>query len=644
MLRIRIFRALLPVLLIFLGLVIWRSWNPRTPVHRDAPAGQREQPRAEGLLFKEYSEGSTNSLRGHADVFEPREDGTLHLEGIRELEIQREDRGPLIISAMLGDRRGPEGEQRWSFKDQVVFRESEQDLQLSLPFLDIDEQAGEARSSGDIRFEATNVQGRAKSMFYGLNGQPGELLELELVDGQGGRVRADRAVLLDGIRDVELIDNVRVTRQSDWLEAGKIRMLRGPQDRLRQAIASDGVAAKWSIEGVPGELQTERLDARWDDSGEIEFLGLSGRAFLVRGENTMEAGTLEAVRQPESGEWKIDARDHVYVQGRVGLAPGSLRAAVLQGSLDASMVLQDAQATGDVIFEGQETRAEADRATFTAGPLGGQILMFADGLRKARLARARIRVAARQIRTDIRGIRLEAEGLVESTLLPATDDRNSASGMSLFTPERAIHFVSDRLESVDSGAQLTLDGSVRGWQGERNLAAETIIVDQVAQTLEATGGVTTRFPRGTGAAAAESDYLQIAARELSYDDRTGRAVYTGEVRVRLFEGWLEAEMVEIILDRETRAIKEIRAVDRVHIEFHRTSEGKLERPLSGTADRLLYSPEQATIWLYGDQTPPAVRRMGDGGGTTTGRVLSYGLDSGNLEVDSGEQGLGRIRS
>jgi hypothetical protein len=66
--------------------------------------------------------------------------------------------------------------------------------------------------------------------------------------------------------------------------------------------------------------------------------------------------------------------------------------------------------------------------------------------------------------------------------------------------------------------------------------------------------------------------------------------------------------------------------------------------ISGTADRMSYDPHEATVLLFGDSKPAAVRRIGGGGGTTTGRVLRYHLDLGTLEVDAGELGPARIRT
>lgn len=650
MLRLRIFRILLPLLLLVLGVLLWRSCDTNVgAVHRPPPdENVSDLPRGVGITFREFSEGSGDSLRGNAVVVEAGENGSLHLEGIRDLVIQREERGPLVISAQVGDRRPKAGgKQSWHFEGEVEFFEPDQGLRLSLPFLDFDQEAGEARSSGDIRFELRSMKGRMTSLFYGLEGQPGEMLDLELRDETGGLLTADRAVLLDGVRDVELSGHVRITRPGQQLNAGKARLIHGPEDRLRQALVTDRVSGNWvGGEDGPGTLRTDRLDMRWDALGEIEFLGLTGDALLSLGPNSLTAATIEVARHNGGQEWKVHADRDVYVQGRFGDAPGLIRSDQLQATLDASGNLRDAQATGHVSFEGQATRAEAERATFALDPTagGGQIQLFGNDQRKARLAQEKIRVSGQEIRTDVRGERLTARGLVEATLLPGEQGASAVSRMRLFEAEQAIHFVSETLESLEGGARLTFTGSVRGWQGERNLAAGRLIMDQNEQTLEAEGSVATRIPRGAGTSVSSADYLLITANALTYDDRTGQAVYTGQVRVRLFEGWLEAERVEVDLAPENRGIREIRASETVRVEFHRNTEGELARPLSGSADRLVYTPLDATVRLLGEQAPASVRRIGAGGGTTTGRVLRYRLDSGTLEVESGDPGHGRIRS
>jgi len=648
-LRLRVLRILLPLLLVFLGVLLWKNWVPRTAVHREpSETAALEGPRAEGLSVKEFGAGSASNFEGNAAVFEPHDDGSLHLEGIRELEIQREERGPLLVSAARGDRTGTEGAWHWTFEEEVEFREGDSGLRLFLPVLEIDDAAGEARSRGAIRFQGPDLEGSAAAVVYGLQGQPGWLERPVLEDGQGGRMSADEARLLDGVRDVEMLGGVRVERGARQLEAGKLRLIRGPEGRLRQAVAEEEVRGSWANGPAgDGSFGGDRLEVRWDGAGEVDFLGLSGNALLSRGEETLAASRIDAGRDDgEAAPWKVDAIGDVYVRGRFGESPGQLRAGRLQASLDDALLLQEAEAHERVRFEGQETEAEAQRGTFAISAEGvGRIELFGDDLHKARIARGRTRVAARTIRTDVRGAELVAEGLVEATLLPEAGSVDPPTRTRLFVTEQAIHFVSDRLDSTDAGRRLEFSGSARGWQGERNLAAGTVIVDQRSNQLQARDAVSTRIPReGTGSASSEADYLQIGADRLDYTDAEGLAVYVGHVRVRMLEGWLEAEHVEVELSLESRQVEEIRASGAVRVEFHRSSEGKMKRPVSGTADRLLYRPTEATIRLFGDQVPAAVRRIGEGGGTTTGRELHYRVDTGALDVESGEQGPGRIRS
>jgi lipopolysaccharide transport protein LptA len=642
---LRLLRLLLPLLLVVLAYLLWSSWQPPAALRRASGSPPTASaPRAENLSFQEFGEGSESPVGGRARLVVPRADGSLHLEGIRDLAIQREERGPLLVSADEGLQRGSAGERHWEFSGAVVFEEPEQDLRLELPGLTVDEGTSQARASGEIRFRAGGLRGRAASLLYGLAGQPADLTAPVIEDLVGGRLTAERARLLDGIRDVELEGSVHATRPAGELTAGRVRILRGPDDRPQQMVAEAQVAGRWH-EGT-GRLRGDRLEARWNAAGEIAFLGLSGQALLARDHATIAAAAIEAVREGDvAGGWTVVARGGVYVEGGPDGPGGLLRTDYLRATLDAGRVLRAAEADGGVSYEGTDLRAEAERGSYVAAPEGGQVELWSGDLRKARLAQGRTRVAGRRLSTDVRGTRLEALGAVEATLLPETAAVASAQRTQLFVSGQAVHFVADELLSEGSGERLTFTGAVRGWQGERNLAASTVVVDQRTRTIEAREGVSTRIPRDTtDGAAAEADYVQIGSDRLDYDDAAGLAVYRGEVRVRLAEGWLEAERVEVDLGTAERRIREIQADGAVRLEFQRTSDGALARALNGTADRLVYRPAEATLRLFGERAPAVVRRAGEGGGTTTGRALNYDLETGKLDVESGEQGAGRIKS
>jgi lipopolysaccharide transport protein LptA len=646
--RLRFLRLLIPGLLILLGFAVYLSWVPRSSVHsRGQGESDEETPRAAGLTFDEW-DGERRTAAGDVEHFEQRPDGRLHLEGIRNLEIHRPDRGPLVVSAQRADRDDANGRRVWRFEDEVVASESDRQLELRLPNLEVDELAGEARSSGDVRFSTTGLRGQARGLVYGLRGQPGSLDRPELFDERGGSLRAATAQLLDGLRDIELSGDVHVVQGEERLDAGRVRIWRSADSQLERIVASDGVWGSWPVgSGAPANLRGDSLDARWDTEERLALLRLSGGAVLRRGVESIAADRIEARRPAADPQgWSVEAEAKVFVQGLFDGAPGLLRADRLEARLDPALGLRTAEAHGAVTFEGTLTRAEAGWASFTARPAApAEIRLHAADARTARLSHGRTRIAAQRIVTDARGKRLVAEERVEASLLPGPSAEPGGRSLRLFVAGEAVHFVSSRLQSDDGGNRLEFSGSVRGWQGERNLAADRLIVDSTTSSLEATGNVATRIPREPDAlAVSEDDYVQIGARELRYDDRAGLARYTGEVRVQLAEGWLEAARVEVELGSGSRRIREVRAAGDVRLEFERNAEGELAEPLSGNADRVVYDPARAAVRLFGDRAPASVRRIGSGGGTTSGRVLAYHLDTGTLDVDAGAQAPARIRT
>jgi lipopolysaccharide transport protein LptA len=230
-------------------------------------------------------------------------------------------------------------------------------------------------------------------------------------------------------------------------------------------------------------------------------------------------------------------------------------------------------------------------------------------------------------------------------MLPEERGEAAAGISGMFLMDEAVHFVSTRLVGEDSGNRLAFSGGVRGWQGERNLSADTVLLDQKESSLSAEGKVNTRIPRYKELAAlTEDDYLQIAAESLVYGEDSRRAEYKGRVRVRLAEGWMEAERMEVLLSADGNGVREVHAFNEVRIEFRSREDVGSPSVISGKADRLSYTPADDAVRLYGDHAPAEVRRMGEQGGSTAGRVLRYQLDSGTLEVDSGEQGPSRIRT
>lgn len=644
--RLRLLRILLPAtLLIFVALVVI-GLNPPPQVHRETATEESDASRqAREFRFVELS-GVTPVLDFDADLVAEGEGGKFHLENVTRFVVYRDDRDPLVVSAELGDYEGEAGKRIIMFRGRVVIRDPADELTLTLPGLVVDEAAGEARSIDEVGIEGPGLAGSASSLVYGLQGQPTELADPALEGADGLRVTARQAFLLDGLDDVELRGAVTTERGEERFRAERLRWTRGEGGALRFADAAGTPAeGKVWMAGLLTDVRAERIEGTWDEAGLIESLALDGGALLRREAQSVEAVNISVQRRKAGTDWEVKARGTVYLTVRLSGEPAWLRAESLEAEFDEAFELEVARAAGQVRFEGPGTAAEADRATFRPGVGAGEIRLQAVERPRARLSREEIRVAAERIVTDPRGAGLLAENGVEATLLPAAAGAGHGVAGAMFRVDEAVHFVASRLETQDAGARSVFSGAVRGWQGERNLSAENVVLDQENQRLIASREVTTRIPRDARRPTlSEADYVQIGADRLEYEDATRRAIYRGHVRVRLVEGWMEADRMEVSLEGEAGRIRAVEAFDGVRVEFRDPEVQGPPRLISGTADRLAYDPREATVRLFGDEAPASVRRIGEGGGTTSGRVLRYRLDLGTLEVDAGEQGPARIRT
>jgi lipopolysaccharide transport protein LptA len=643
--RVKFFRILVPALLLPFVVVLLFALRERPAARRTADgASSFPGPRAERIELTDLAGGSRR-FQVRARVFQQDDQGRLHLEGIERLVIDREAQPPLVVSADRGE--ADTGRKVVRLEGGVSVREEEAGLAVSLPTLEVNEERGEARSIGEVRVEDPSYRGRASSIVYGLHGQPTVLADLE-IRGEGGRsLEAKQATLLDGPKDVNLEGDVR-TRGLGWaLDADHIRIRRDADGRLARATAlgrARGARPAASAGAPAEEFAADSIDATWDAAGRPERLRLDGSVRLGSGDEVLTAGTVDAARLPDSGEWEVRAKESVRAAGRFKATPAVIESEALTSILSAQGALLRAEFENGVRFDGNGASGEAARLVYDPSGRGRATLLAAPG-RRARLARERTRVVAESITTDPEGGEVTAQGRVESTLLPAASSA-AAGGRAggLFTEAEAVHFVSARLASRSAESLLVFDGEVRGWQGERNLSADHVEVRERPEELHAKGSVNTRFPREKGVSASEADYIRVGADQLDYEAARRKAVYAGNVRVRPAEGWLEAARVEVSFAPQGGEVRDLLASGKVRFEFRHGSGGTMPQPATGEGDRIEYLPAEHTVWLYGDEQAATIRRTGPQGGTTTGRVLRYRLDTGTIEVESGDRDRARIRT
>ena len=637
--RLRFFKVLLPVVLALVLLAL--VWAVRPKPGDPAPAGPVGDT-TEGVTDVEAIDRGPDGreLQLIAGGIRRNEQNRIIIEDIRRAQIWRPGADPLEVISELGDVSGEAGSRKMRFDEGVTFRDPTKGIEVVLPRLDVDEAEGVARADADVGFHGAGVDGSADGLVYYLDeSRPSELKSPRFDATDGSRLSARQGLLHDGLDDVELVGDVRGSRGNERLVAGRLRVKRDSRNRLRSAVAGDGFAGYLTTaDGTEARAEAATAKIHWGETGTIDAFELIDGAEIHRGLDALGAVSIRGELGDEEPGWRIAARGSVWARGRFGEGDGWLRTDALEAWIGPDQIVRSGEALGNVRFEGRGARAEADRATFAPMATGVELQLYSTGIAKAMLERDRARVAGRRIRTDARGESLSASGQVEATLLPAARGVSGGGGgggglAAIFDEGEAIHFVSEALDGRAGGDRWTFTGTVRGWQGERNLSADRVDVDQSAGTLTATGRVNTRMPRTVGAAAAEADYLHVAAARLSYEDGSRLAVYREEVKVRLTEGWLEAATVEVEL-ASAGGIAEVRAAGAVRVEFRDAGQSP-PRILTGTADRMRYVPALRIVWMYGDKTPATVRRLGESGGVTRGRVLRYQLDEGILEVESG---------
>ncbi len=643
--RLRFFRILLPLLLVpFVVLVVLEL--RRRPEPLGVPEAAREAgARAEGIQVVDI-EGARQLFRINARSYSESRDGEQRVEGVERLEVSRKDASPLIVRADTADIEGEPGKRIVRVHGGIDVRDPEAGMRLSLPTLEVDEAAGEARSEGDVRFSAPGYDGRADALVYGLDGQPTRFEGLELRSTDGAVLRAAQATFVEGSDVVELDGGVELTRGETRIAAPRMTARRGgPDERLQRVDATGGVTGKGRSPDAPATwFQADDLTMQWGDDGRPSDLVLGGHAVVEQGTRGLSADRVHASRPADGAPgWDYEAEGNVSARGAAPSGPATLQADRVRVRTDGRGQIVSGRARGDVRFDAPDTAAQAAEAELRPGPSGAELVLVQRGDRRARLASSRYRVSADRLVTRPGTAYVDADGRVEATLLPAAsgDEPRSAG---FFAGGDAVHFVARSMNSSATGDVVKFSGSVRGWQGERHLSADEVELHQAGEELAADGDVATRIPRLESRAATEADYVQVSSDRLRYRGADGIAEYSGSVRVRQAEGWLECDRLEIRLDAGNRGIEDLRAFKDVRIEFRSIARDGMPQPVQGSADRAEYVPKTSTVRLFGDARQATVTRLGERGGTTQGRVLRYRLDTGTLEVESGGQERARIKT
>jgi lipopolysaccharide export system protein LptA len=642
--RIRLFRILLPIVLLLFLAAIALTLRPR-PQRASAtvepPTDQSA--RMEGFRFTDLVQGRRRLLV-QAKVGRIDDGGAFEVEQVERFEVDRGDQGPLLLTATRGAGSGAQGKRIVRLEGGVTLRDDDAGLGLEIPTVELDQVEGVVRSLGAVRLKSQEWTGTAGAVLYSLKGEPTQIQNLALDGPEGGQLAADRASMPPGGRTLTLSGGVDAAQGGMRLNAENVVVQRRADGRLESVTATPAVTGTATALGSgTARLAAREARASWDARGRLSSFSLSGAARIEHPRGTIAADRIEARAEDSAETFAVDASVQVVASGPTQKGNGRLSCDALHATIDAKGTVRDGLATGLVRFDGEDTAGEAAEARFTSLDPSGTVTLVSSKSRRARLASGKIRIMADTIVSDLRGAKLVADGRVESTLLPGSGPQPARTS-PMFTSTEAVHFVSAFLESSNAGARLVFRGDVRGWQGERTLSADEVELIQEGDVLNAQGHVATRMPREAARAATEADYIQIGAERLAYRGGAHTAEYDGSVRVRQAEGWLQTPRLVAALAAGGPGLREVQALDGVRFEYRSPGERSVPTTATGEGDRAVYDTVARVLRVFGDKAPATVRSTGPKGGTTVGRVLRYDVDTGALEVESGERDRATIRT
>lgn len=199
------------------------------------------------------------------------------------------------------------------------------------------------------------------------------------------------------------------------------------------------------------------------------------------------------------------------------------------------------------------------------------------------------------------------------------DDAPSTGSEGMFADGEPVFAAADRMTAGEQKGRIVYEGRARLWQNENRVEAERIVVDQVAETLEATGDVRSTL-RGPGTGAAPT---LVYSETLLYREETRTAAYRGGVLLSRDALRVRAAELDANLTGDSGAELES-AVARGDVEIVQLDSGR-----KGFGSSARYETASEQVVLLGD---PA-RAENARGEETRGARLTYRIDHEALLVE-----------
>ena len=240
-------------------------------------------------------------------------------------------------------------------------------------------------------------------------------------------------------------------------------------------------------------------------------------------------------------------------------------------------------------------------------------------------------VDAVKIDITLEGPKVKAEGNVKSELKPASQGKGGEAGNDVKLPtmlkqDQPVIVVANSLDYDGTTAKGTYTGSARLFQTDTTIKGDTIVVDNKAGNLGATGNVTstTVLESTDKDKKTERQRSTAQAKDFKYDDATRRLTYTGDAHMNGPDGDMTAARIELYLKPSGDELDRAEAYENFTLrEQNRETTGKT----------MVYTTSDEKYVIVG--TP--VKIVDECERETTGRTLTFIKSTDNIVVDGNRQ-------
>ncbi|HYO84210.1 MAG TPA: LptA/OstA family protein, partial [Bryobacteraceae bacterium] len=458
---------------------------------------------------------------------------------------------------------------------------------------------------------------------------------------------------VNGSRNARLVSTAptsQTTVNSDQIDLEFART--GDESMLTRARASGGASVQstpLARAGVPppdtrllksrsvllhmrsGGEEIDRVEA--DSPGHVEFLPNrpENRKRTVDGNNmTMHYGAANQIRSFTATE--VTTRtEPLEAKGRNPGAPALTSSKGMTAHFDEKTgALTLLEQWENFRYQEGERRARSERAEFRQPT--EQILLTGT----ARIEDSTSSTDADRITLNQKSGDLEAVGNVASMRQP--DAKKDAKG-GMLSANAPVQARAARMTTTGDNSIIVYDGSALLWQGADRIQANTIRIDQKANSLWAQGSVQTRLLDKNAAQAAgpntkarkrEPAFTFGRAPEFEYDDKTRLAHYRGGATLTQGPTVVTARDIRAWLAPEGAASSLEKAFADGDVKIVQTA---ADRTRTGTSEHCEYYPLENKVLLSGGK--PVFQDSVKG--TTAGRRITFYSTEDRVEVEGEAQ-------